>query len=235
MNPNNPFIDNLREGGCPGIEKLDLYRSNPEQAPDVKVHLSSCAACQAELALLQSFQEAEATPGEADDVKWILDQAKASKKKQAPDVRPWWKYWLGNSPSRAWIGMAAAVAVVVVAVGVQQNSSRLPELPKEISGSTLRASGKIEVLSPSAGNVSAAPAEVRWKPVAGAQRYEVLWVEVDGSEIAGGVAESPVYVLSKANRMVFLPHKTVGIKIRARAADGKLLAESSEMRIRVEP
>ena len=237
MNPNDPILNKLRAGDCPGVDLLESYRLHPEQQPAVQAHLKTCAACQAELDLLHSFQNAAVSSAQEEaDVEWVVNLAKSRSHKDRKSMRSWWTSLFAGG-MKAWAG-AAVAAVLVVALSVHWNASRLPEPPREITGETIRAgvTGRIEVLEPAAGTLSTAPAQIRWQAVDGAQKYEVMLLEVDGAETPLGSTSAAVSLqLGEENRKLFLPHKTVGIRIRARAADGRILAESQEIRIRIEP
>ncbi len=237
MNPNDPILSELRAGDCPGVDALENYRLHPEQNAGVRAHLKDCAACQAELDLLQSFQSATvASSQEEADVDWVVNLVKSRGSQPKKSMPSWWESLFAGG-MRAWAG-AAVAAVLVIALGVQWSASRLPEPPREITGNTIRAgvTGRIEVLEPVSGALGAAPAQIRWSAVDGAQKYEVALIEVDGTEVLLGSTTGPASLaLSEENRKLFLPHKTVGIRIRARAAGGSILAESQEVRIRIEP
>lgn len=240
MNPNDPILSELRAGDCPGVDLLETFRLHPEEAPAVGAHLRSCAACQAELDLLRSFQTAvPATAQEAADVEWITDRTKNRIANEVKPMRSWWERLFAGG-MRAWAG-AAVAAAVVLAVGVQWNAStsRLTDPPKELTGGdVVRAERSgIQILEPGPGaKLTAAPERFRWTAINGASRYEVTAIEVDGTETVLGSTPDTFLQASKGmSSRLFLPYKTVGVRIRARAADGRILAESKEVRIRIEP
>lgn len=228
-NKNNTFIRELRAGDCPGVEKLDSYRLYPEREAGTGAHLKSCAACQAEFALLREFQQPRAeTAQETADLDWILSQ----KKKPAASAAnvSWFKKWFGSG---AYGAMAAVAAALLLAAGIQwQMQQRSLDIPKVIGDGGVERSTTIDITVPQAGDVNVAPAEARWKAVAGAARYEVALVEVDGNVIWTRNTDALSADLTTA-KVLFLPRKTVGIRVRAKSADGRMVAESGEVRVRV--
>ena len=132
---------------------------------------------QAELSLLREFQQPRMeTAQESADVDWILARIN---KKPASVQTSWWRSWFG---SPAYAAMAAAAAVLVLAVGVEWRPGAA--IPKVIEDGPVRAgSGVVDIVTPRAGDVDTAPAEAQWKSVAGAVRYEVALVEVDGTVV----------------------------------------------------
>src|SRR5438552_3462741 len=112
---------------CLSIEQLDSIATGAE----VPVHVEGCARCQAELALLRTFDSAEPLPGEGASVAWIsaelgrrLPQIKGDRK--AAEPKPWSRWWVRFAFS------AAALAVVTVGVAIWMRPSE-PVIVADIS------------------------------------------------------------------------------------------------------
>lgn len=173
------------EDMCPTVDEWTTFAAgncDDKAAAIYNAHRGTCAACEAELATLSAFLTAAPSAAEADDVRWI--RARVEEKFAAPERAPWWKFVL--SPGFA----LAAVAVIGVSIGYQMMHPPQPALSTTGIGE-LRATSAIE-FETDGGEVAALPAEVRWKPVAGAMLYQVDILGVDGEKLYATQVTAPV-------------------------------------------
>jgi len=181
--------------GCLTIEELDRW--SDRRLPDrvkASAHIARCPRCQAELAMLKEFQSAATRPEEAEAVSWITTELERRSDQLGPSsastpLRPsrsgdslrWWHRFVGPKPVRAALGFATLLALV--AVGLQFRSAPAPELSSDIgSGPWEMRSEELLGLSPT-GELTRAPAELRWQATRGAARYRVTVMEVDRTEL----------------------------------------------------
>jgi anti-sigma factor RsiW len=92
------------------------------EADEVRLHLSSCAACSEECALLEEAR-ALAPPAAAEVRPWFAARvaARAAEQQPRPVGRPWWRW--------AFAGGAAAAAVL--AIVLVPRTAGQDELPRE--------------------------------------------------------------------------------------------------------
>ena len=187
-------------------------------------HIASCPRCQTELALYREFTEAVPSESEGAAVEWI--RAETARR---------WRRARNNSPrllSRlwTWVPVASIGAVLLLLVLVNRGPS-LPELPADPSARVYR-SAAIEVVEP-VGDLQSAPAELKWRPVAGATRYVVRITEVDDTIVWQGVATEARAALPSAVRARIVPAKTLLWSVTAEDARGNAVASSTPEKFRV--
>ncbi|RPJ79992.1 MAG: hypothetical protein EHM18_19190, partial [Acidobacteria bacterium] len=144
---------------CPSIEELVSLSESPKtggQATPIHRHIADCPRCQSELALLTSFQEAEATSEEEADLGWVLDRLpKVAERQPGAPAEPEQPIWVRL---RSWFGqfnlfrplpvMAAIAALVVLTIGIREITNTAPELrvPGQTGGLIMRG-GQIRLLT----------------------------------------------------------------------------------------
>ena len=130
-----------------------------------------------------------------------------------------------------WALLAASVAVV--ASGVALLWTPAPSVPSTGTGEIYR-TARVEVTSPS-GDVPAPPTELRVAPVPGAVAYDVRLLEVDGTELWRISTPVPTVAVPQEVSALALPAKTLVWLVAASDAQGRVLAESGDVRFRVQP
>jgi hypothetical protein len=219
-----------RGANCPPLEKLEpLADAAHGGGGDVARHVETCSYCQTELELLKTFQRAEIQQNDAAAVQQIARRLH----ERSPEIfagRPskerksFWDSIFGVR----WLApgaVAVAALLLVVAVGLQLQRSAAPSLGRGNGGGEVMRSGSIRLLAP-VGDLTEAPAEIRWEPTASAVRYRVHILEVDHTELwKADVAESHV-ALPENIRAQVVPAKTLLCQVQAFDQNGNLTGES---------
>jgi hypothetical protein len=226
-----------RTSECPPLETLaatalgDLPQA--ERAP-VLAHAESCPACGAELALATGF--AEESGLSADAVERVVERLRATspaggrviafpaaRADGARHAVPRWTRW-------------AAAALVVVGVGFLWQASRTA-LPPELAGpggTDVVRGGEIEVEAP-VGEVTGVPAELSWRPVAGAVVYRVELLDVAGDPLGGGETAATRFELPASLAEKLRPRARYGWRVTALDAGQHELARSAVVEISILP
>jgi hypothetical protein len=229
---------------CPSIEDLGLYleqKGDQTWRGSLKSHLSACTHCRTELNLLQEFQSGEVSAQEAEAVQAVTAQlARRSAKifasaPEAPPLRrPWWKEVFTAS----WISpasVALAGILLMAGVGLEMRKGAAPTLHTgNNSESEVLRSSALTVSSP-VGDLSHAPADVQWQPVAGAAKYQVRLLEVDRSPLWQAETTATRIGLPAHIRARLVPGKTVLCEVIAIESAGAKIADSEIVRFRVAP
>jgi hypothetical protein len=211
---------------------LDGKHGNP--------HLANCSRCQAELAMLKSFESGTPLPDEGAAVAWIsshldrrLDSIKSSTRSRAyrsaiRALEPqgsWLARMFGFTGMR-WVLPAAAVAAIAIASAVLLRSPKAPELQANAGGHpAIYRSQEIQVVSPS-GDVQQVPRELRWQTFAGASSYKVVLMEIDHSPLLTLETKETSVEIPVAVRAKMLPGKPVLWQVTALDAQARVQATS---------
>jgi len=209
-------------------------------------HLLQCPRCQAELAMLKTFQSDEPVAEEGAAVAWIgshlerqLETIKGARSATRRDAEgdtaiSWWTRMFGPRPTRVLVPVGALLAVAIAAA-VLLRPSREPELRADLGqGQAVVRSQEIETIGAS-GEVAAPPLALEWRAVNGAAEYKVALMEVDrvpfwNSQTAANTVSVPATVRDK-----MLPGKPVLWQVTALDAQGNVLATSQIQRFLVSP
>jgi hypothetical protein len=211
-----------RTPACIPIERLGEPLGEAERA-----HVDGCARCQAELALLEAFEQDVPAPDEGAAVRWVAAEAK---RRGTP---------AGGDPSVArrsrWprFVLVTSAAAVLLLVGYM-TLDREPRVAPPISTEETYRSAEVRVVSPM-GDVASPPGELVWAAVRGAVRYDVSVFEVDRTILWRGTSTRPRVELPTSLVSLFAPGKTVLWQVSATNASGDAVARSSTVRFRVVP
>jgi anti-sigma factor RsiW len=204
-------------------------------AARVRNHLSSCMRCQTELTLLKEFESAAPGPDEDDAVSSISARLERRFSEATPSQTP----HRAALPRRSWLkalnvgGFALAAATLVAAVTIGLRERRAPELaPPSPAASAVLRSAAITTLSP-AGDLDAAPDELRWEPTADAASYSVEVMEVDHAELWRAETRDASIALPPALRAQIVPGKPLLWEVVAKDAAGRPFAWSGKERFRI--
>ena len=195
-------------------------------AARVRNHLANCLHCQTELALLKEFDAAAPAPDEEELVRAISARLERRFSTQALPRRSWSK-----ALNAGGLAVAAATLVAALAIGLREH--RAPELtaPSPRAAGVLR-SAAITTVSP-AGDLDAAPDQLRWQATSGAASYSVQVMEVDHAELWKAETRDASIALPPALRAQIVPGKSLLWEVVAKDAAGTPVAWSGKERFRV--
>jgi len=215
---------------CLSLDALQELVGGSASDPKAQ-HVASCPHCQAELAMLRSF---ESSLGSGDDqaaVEWVAAQLQRAQGLPSSPVRtPFWRGLL-RVPQVA--GAAAIVLLIGLSLSLYVSTrQQRPLLNGEPSGTQNMRSGDLRLMSPS-GNFDRVPEEFRWEALPQAKSYTVQLLEVDGTVLWSGQSAESVLMASPDMKAKMLPGKALLWKVTALDASGKPIASSSLQRFRV--
>ncbi len=218
----------LEGSECPPLEELAMAAEGIEVpgAAGLREHATACAKCAAELDLLREFEAAVPRRDEWSDVRWI-----ERRMKDPLPVPAWWERFIAL-PQLGSLAAAAAALLLIVGGATQFWPVREPTLGQSKAWAPVLRSSAVVGLKP-AGDVTSRPEELSWAPVAGASRYEVSLMEVDGVELwhastAEARAKLPSPVAAK-----IVPAKTLVWVVNAFNAVGERIAVSGKQKFRL--
>jgi hypothetical protein len=221
------------QSGCLTPEELEKYAENPAAGHS---HIAECPRCQAELALLKSFDANEALPDEGAAVAWIsarldrqLDQIKhpghASAANASERRTSWFSRTFGIGAAGWMLPIAAAVVVAVATVALLHQSKE-PQLRADAgNGPAVYRSQEVEVKGP-VGEVVEAPKALEWKVFPGVVEYKVSIMEVDEVPLWTGQTRDQILTIPDAVRGKMLPGKPLLWRVTAVDSQGRTLAVS---------
>jgi hypothetical protein len=227
------------------VQELEMLAQNlgsDDWLEQARTHLERCGSCRAEMALYQSFENAEPGAAEQEDLQWVLSQVRSPWEVQqdtagdvpsrvAPQREPWWRRWFRwRSPVPALAMVAAALALFAVISVLRQSSSAL--LPDGTEESRIIRSGQLRLLAP-AGQVEAVPEVLLWEPHPGALRYQVKLMAVDGEVLWQAETQASSATLPQAQREAVLPGRSLRWSVTAVGANGAALTPPSEQEFRL--
>jgi hypothetical protein len=195
--------------------------------------------CQTELSLLKEFEDATPRAGEERAVKWISARLERRFSESAPRLSRVVVPGRNELPRHGWFsamnvgGFALAAATLAVAVVIDQRERSVPELsaPSPAASMVLRSAG-IATLSP-AGELDAAPRELRWEPRPDAASYSVQVMEVDRVPLWSAETRETAIALPSALRAKIVPAKPLLWEVVAKDAAGRTVAASGQQAFRV--
>jgi hypothetical protein len=213
---------------CLPVEELALLAEAPSSQP-LPTHVAACPYCRTEVSWMRAALTAEPAAAEAADVAWITSNLSPVQ----PPPTSWWTNLLGSFRQRplAALSWAGAAACLLLAVALNVRPPNDLALPDASGSGTLR-SARLEPLAPR-GDLSAPPTELRWQAFPGAQRYDVELTEVDSTVLWHTESSALELALPPAVARLAVPGKTLQWTLRARAANGQLLAQSDPISFRV--
>lgn len=227
---------------CLSADQLERFMTEPASND---AHLSSCARCQAELAMLKAFESDTPLPDEGAAVAWIsshlerrMDQIKQPGKSyrsadRASDRRAsWWADLFGIRGMR-WALPVAAIAIVAVSAAILLRNTTEPELRAGLgTNPPIYRSQEVVVITPS-GELAAAPTTLEWKAFAGATSYKVSLMEVDRSPVWTTETQDFSVTIPATTRATMLPGKPLLWQVSAVDGQGRVLATSQVQRFSV--
>lgn len=221
---------------CPPLDRLAaaaLGDLPADEAAGIAAHAAACAACGAELDLARGIAAPVADADEQERLESVLAHLAAGRAKgsgaparvlafERPQAAR-----RGAGAMRSWTRWAAA-ALVVLAVALAARTMR-PPLPPEVlppgEGDLVR-SGEIELEAP-LGVTAAIPAELVWRPVAGAGHYEVELLDVAGERLWTATVTEGRAELPEVARQLLRPRASYAWRVRAFDAGGREIGRSA--------
>jgi hypothetical protein len=195
-------------------------------------HLENCPRCQAELALLRSFESSEPLPDEGAAVAWIsakleerMPQIKNPRSATAAGGTGSWLRSLFAGPGR-WLVPALAMAIVAVVGFLVLNRPKEPELQADAGhGLAIYRSQEVQVIEP-IGDLASAPEKLRWQAFSGAAEYQISIMEVDQAVLWSEKTDDLLLTIPATVRDKMLPGKPLLWQVKAVDSQGRLLATS---------
>jgi hypothetical protein len=216
---------------CPPVEELArILSANPPT--EVSNHVASCAHCQTEVHLLQTFESGNVNPAEAAAVRQVTERLRSRSAEIFPRREPWWR-GLFAAPWIRPAALAFAGLLLVAGVTLQFRRGGPPALqtPGDSSQDVMR-SHQVTVLAP-VGDVAKVPLQVQWQAVSGAVKYEIRLLEVDRTELWKAETADSFIGLPAPVQARIVPAKSLIFRVRAFDAAGRSVAESDMVRFRL--
>jgi hypothetical protein len=213
---------------CPSLDDLAVLASGLD-AVESHPHVRQCPHCRNEVALLQTFETSARTAEESAAVAWI--SAELGRRESPWRSRPSQSLWdvLTSwipAPAPRWLPAAAmACLLVIVGSGLYFSNRRPAGVPDDVSQNSTWRSTQVAIVSP-AGDVAAAPAELRWRTVDAASQYHVRLLEMDGAEVWSADTAAAAIAIPSQVRAQLQPGRSFRWQVSARNAEGRI-AESS--------
>jgi hypothetical protein len=206
---------------------IPIERIGESLTPEEHAHMRTCARCQTELALWQQFESAAPAKNEGAAVTWIVAELERragspQRQKSAPSRR-----W---GLSGQWLAAAASVALFVSVGYLMWDREPAIWNPGGTTGQYRTA--QLDVIAP-LGDVAAAPREFSWKPAAGAIRYDVRILEVDGTVVWRTSIAEPRLVVPPDILSRFVIQKPFLWEVTARDTADAAIGSSGTQRFRV--
>jgi hypothetical protein len=207
-------------------------------------HLTNCPRCQAELALLKTFESGSPLPDEGAAVAWIsshldrqLDSIKNPSRVRAATQNletegSWLARNLGIIGIKGWRwALPATVLVAAVVVGVTLlRPPKEPDLQANAGGHpAVYRSQEIQVVGP-VGDLQQVPRRLQWQAFPGAQLYKVGVMEVDNSSLWKAETKETSVEIPASLRVKMLPGKPILWQVTAVDAQGRVLGTSQIQR-----
>jgi hypothetical protein len=222
---------------CPALDTLGRHADNaltPRERAAIGAHVHSCAVCQSELALLQTFAAGEVRDDERNAVRDIVSELRRREHAifsahASPEIRRS-RFALFGSFRHA---LSLATVLLAVVGSYYIFSSTPPRLPSDAgSGTEVTRSLAVELRAP-LGDQMAAPQRLEWRPIAGAARYRARLMEVDRRELWSVETTATTADLPEPVRALVVPAKTLLWQVTAYDASNAPIAESSPERFRL--
>jgi hypothetical protein len=217
---------------CLSPEQLEKLASGQTQSTP---HLAACPRCQAELAMLKSFESATQLPDEGAAVAWIssqlerrLQQIKNPARSSEAKSVSWLVRVFTGGRIRLAIPLAAVIAIAAVIVLLRP--AKEPPLQAQLEqGQAIMRSQEIETLRPS-GESAQAPRALEWKAFPGAAKYKVEVMEVDRFPIWETQTNDNSVTIPDSVRTRMLPAKPILWRVTASDPQGRVIATSQVQR-----
>jgi hypothetical protein len=220
---------------CPSIEELGRYRDDalaPAARRACEQHISGCANCRAELALLEAFVALEVRNDESAIVREgvrQLDRRRAQLLAERPNTAPEIRRRFSVAAFRPALALAAMLLTVAGGYYLTRPASHSVLVT---DSDTTRSSEAVVILTPR-GEVQSRPDRLEWRAVAGASSYRARIDEVDRHEVWSTDTTTTSATLPPAVLAQIVPGKTFVWRVTAYSAAHSPIAESAPERFRL--
>jgi hypothetical protein len=230
--------DGLSEGpDC--LTPGGLERVLAEECSGVKSfaprHLDGCAHCQAELAMLRSFELAVPSEEEASSLSWITGRLRSTRQRTARASASAPARRLLSFPRFSYLSGGAAVAATLALAFSLYISDRPPTPSSDVTLSTAQTmrSGRVRLTAPAEDVDQAAPT-FRWEAYPGAASYVVEVLEVDGTVVWTGSSSQAFLASGPALAKEVHPGKPLLWRVTALNGSGESIASSDRESFRLD-
>lgn len=218
---------------CLAPEQLESLLDGKNSHP----HLATCPRCQAELAMLKSFESAAPLPGEGAAVAWISSQldrqldtikhpvrSRARAAVQSLEPQSWMNRIFGGG--FRWALPVAAVAAIAIVSALLLQSPKAPQLQANAGGNNMvYRSQEVVVVGP-VGELQKTPQQLEWQAFSGAATYKVVVMEIDQTPLWTSDVKELSTPIPAAVRAKMLPGKPILWQVTALDGQGQTLATS---------
>jgi hypothetical protein len=220
---------------CLAPEQLEAFLDGKQSHP----HLAQCPRCQAELAMMKSFESGTPLPDEGAAVAWIsshLDRQLETIKNGRPrtsrsfvqnfEPQGSWLAKIFGQGGWRWAMPATALIAAAIVTVVMLRPPKEPDLQANAGRQpVIYRSQEVQVISP-VGDVQQVPRVLQWQTFPGTGIYKVAVMEVDNSVLwTGETAETTVEIPASV-RAKMLPGKPILWQVTAVDAQGRVLGTS---------
>lgn len=228
---------------CLTPEQLETLLDGKQSHP----HLANCPRCQAELAMLKSFESGSPLPDEGAAVAWIsshLDRNLANIKApsgqrglrvRVQDFEPRISWMAKIFPRGGWQWAVPAIALVAAAimVAVLVKPQKEPQLQASAGNSNLvYRSQEVQLVSP-VGDVLQVPRQLSWTGFPKTGIYKVAVMEVDNSVLWNAETKATSVEIPASLRARMLPGKPILWQVTAFDSQGRVLGASQVQRFSI--
>lgn len=213
----------------PTSQCVALERLGAELTAAERIHVETCARCQAELALWQAFNEPSRNQAETEAVEWIVTRLQHARLASPRSAASPPAQRFARTHFRGLLGVAAAIMVAVTLGYVVWD--REPAVGPSVGEQVYR-TASIDIVSPS-GDIAGPPKELVWVASPAAVRYDVRVQEVDGIVIWRATSLSARVDLPDDVIVRVVPGKTLIWDVIALDDSGRAVAQSGAQRFRV--
>lgn len=206
---------------CPSLEVLERVMEESSSDPKTAAHVERCPHCQAEIAMLRSFESSEPSENEGAAVAWIAAQLERNQKspaaKSSVAVVPFWRAMF-RLPYMA----ATAALIVALALGISLYHADDGKPGFEVHHYGNYRSGDIQLKT--IGDLNQAPDQLTWEAVPGAAGYSVEVDDVTGDKMWQSTSTQNSIHVDPALKAKLVPGKPLKWTVTALDANGKELA-----------
>lgn len=206
---------------CPSLEVLERVMEESSSDPKAAAHVESCPHCQAEIAMLRSFESSAPSENEGAAVAWIAAQLERNQKapaaRSSAAVVPFWRAMF-RLPYMA----AAAALIVALALGISLYHSDNGKPGFEVHHYGNYRSGDIQLTT--IGDLGQAPDQLTWEAVPGAAGYSVEVDDVTGDKMWQSTSTQNSIQVAPELKAKLIPGKPLKWSVTALDANGKELA-----------
>lgn len=221
---------------CLTPEQLEPLLAGKQTHP----HLAACPRCQAELALLKTFESATVLPDEGAAVGWISSHLGRQRENIKSPSRTrsaaegaqgsWWDRTFRLGAWRWALPATAAVAAILVGMMVLRPPKE-PDLQARLGGQrAIYRSQEVQIVAP-AGDLQQVPRTLQWQPFPETGIYRVVMMEVDHSPLWSGETSEASIEIPASVRAKMLPGKPILWQVTALDGHKRFLASSQIQRL----